>query len=761
MSIFKRFASLLVVAALVASISGVVQGLGGSWESPAGASQPPPSGDGVLFSWGSNWRNALGLPLSLNPPALSTVPVPTHVAQLGYTVRSASAGIGNAVVAANSGDSFGWGYNDEGELGNGTTALTVDFTQVALPRGVSLETVSSGAWHSLGIDSNGQIWAWGEGEAGALGQGNQTDGVTPVPVTLPKVRVFDPPVRAVAVAASNTTSWAVGSNGRLYVWGLNRMGSDPCFPATPSQCSFRPALVPDLDNVVNVEASASDGAVALRDDGMVWRLLGTTTPTPLANGIAFGTQIASGAGASYVIGLDGRVYAWGNGFWGQLGDGTQNVNHDDDLVQVALPAGVHAVGISATATNGYAIGDNGRLYAWGGNSYGQLGIGTTNGPNMCGQYACATTPVQVALPANHVPVGLPSAGQSNGTAYAILQYVAPGSAPTISGTPPSTAGVGSPYSFGFTVTGAPAPSTYVSGGSLPPGVTLSASGTLSGTPTTPGSYGFTVTAGNGTGSVSTAVTIVVQPSISVGSASILEGDSGTRVLKFPVTLSHPSNTPVTVQYTLQGAPSGGTATGAKKAASGVDFLNNGGVAKTLTFATTGTGLTAVQKDIAVTISGDTAVEGIETFTVRLVNPSSGYVLRQSTATGTILHDDVGIGAPTLGIGDAAVVSSSTGATKLNFPVTLSVPAPGSFTVHYVVKADGATYSSTAAGGGDLGGKKSGTLSFASGNTSKTISVPVWPHLAGSGTKTLRVELSAVSSTGIVLFRSVATGTIVG
>jgi hypothetical protein len=491
-------------------------------------------------------------------------------------------------------------------------------------------------YHSLGVDTSGQVWAWGDGGYGDLGQGNENDRATPVPVTLPRASVFDPPVTAVAVAASNGTSWAVGSNGLVYVWGQDPTGVDTCnFP-----CNLRPTVVPNLSGIVNVEAGTGPFATALGADGMVWRLYGSMEQSPVANGNLFATQIASGPLTSYAIGLDGRVYGWGGGAYSTLGDGTHGIAHYDDPVEVHLPAGVSAVAISTTHYNGYAIGDDGKLYSWGANSLGELGIGTTTGPQTVCSGPCSTTPVQVALPANYVPVGLPSQGWSPHTAYAMLQYVSPGSPATISGTPQSPAAVGAPYNFNFTLGGAPAPTAQVSAGSLPPGVTLSSNGALAGTPTTPGSYSFTVTAGNGAGpDASTAATIVVQPSISVGSASIVEGDSGTRVLKIPVTLSSASTTPVIVKYTLRGAPNGGTATGAKTAAAGIDFLDNGGVTKTLTFKPNRSGLTPVKRYISVKIVGDTIAEIDETFTVQLTNPSSGYVLAQSTATATILNND--------------------------------------------------------------------------------------------------------------------------
>jgi hypothetical protein len=74
----------------------------------------------------------------------------------------------------------------------------------------------------------------------------------------------------------------------------------------------------------------------------------------------------------------------------------------------------------------------------------------------------------------------------------------PGVLPTVSGTPP-TGVVGDAYDFAFTSAGNPAPDLSVTSGALPPGLDLSDDGTISGTPTTPGSYSATVTAANDVG----------------------------------------------------------------------------------------------------------------------------------------------------------------------------------------------------------------------------------------------------------------------
>ncbi|MFD0893054.1 cellulose binding domain-containing protein [Luteolibacter ambystomatis] len=110
------------------------------------------------------------------------------------------------------------------------------------------------------------------------------------------------------------------------------------------------------------------------------------------------------------------------------------------------------------------------------------------------------------------------------------------------------------------------------------------------------------------------------PVISVAGGSIAEGNVGTGLLNFTITLSKAAATSVTVDY----ATANGTAT------AGSDYVSRSG---TLVFAAGET-----SKTIAVTINGDETVEANETFTLTLSNPTGG-TLGTSIATGTITNDD--------------------------------------------------------------------------------------------------------------------------
>jgi hypothetical protein len=242
--------------------------------------------------------------------------------------------------------------------------------------------------------------------------------------------------------------------------------------------------------------------------------------------------------------------------------------------------------------------------------------------------------------------------------------------------------------------------------------------------------------------------------VSVGDAAVLEGASGNRTLSFPVSLSSPAGTQVSVHYAVTAL----TAVGAKSPGSGADFQVKSG---TVTFTPNATtGLTPLSRSVAVTVYPDTTVEPDATLALTLSNPTAGFTLGRAVGTGTVLNDNP-VSGINLGIGDGGIVAARSGSQSVALPVTLSAPAPGPVSVQYTVVPGTAVQSATAAGGGDYGGKVSGTLTLAAGSTAKNLTIPVWPDAGLSGSRTFSVVLSNPSGTGVSLFRPTGTCTIFG
>ncbi|QTL02897.1 cellulase family glycosylhydrolase [Aquabacter sp. L1I39] len=223
----------------------------------------------------------------------------------------------------------------------------------------------------------------------------------------------------------------------------------------------------------------------------------------------------------------------------------------------------------------------------------------------------------------------------------------------------------------------------------------------------------------------------VLPALSVADASVTEGNSGTKELAFTVSLSAAATAPVTVAY----ATANGTAL------AGSDYTAKSG---TLTFAAGET-----SKVVRVLVSGDTAVEANEALSLTLSNPA-GATIADGSATGTIVNDDVAP-LPALSVADASVTEGNSGTKELAFTVSLSAAATAPVTVAY------ATANGTALAGSDYTAK-SGTLTFAAGETSKVVRVLVSGDTAVEANEALSLTLS--NPAGATIADGSATGTIV-
>ncbi|HEX7314291.1 MAG TPA: Calx-beta domain-containing protein [Pyrinomonadaceae bacterium] len=231
-----------------------------------------------------------------------------------------------------------------------------------------------------------------------------------------------------------------------------------------------------------------------------------------------------------------------------------------------------------------------------------------------------------------------------------------------------------------------------------------------------GASGATIATVNDGQAVGTITDDDGEPSLTVSAAVVDEGNSGTVNATFAIRLSEASDKTVTVVY----ATSDGTA----KAPG--DY-----VAVPPTMLTFAPGETVKMVNVAVV--GDTLDEAIfENFNVNISNPTNASI-SNPTGQGTIIDDD-DAAAPSISIGDAIVVEGNSGTTAATFTVTLSAVSGQEVTVNYST-ADG-----TAAAPIDYASVGFATLSFAAGETTKTITVNVNGDTANEADETFFVQL---------------------
>jgi serine protease len=217
--------------------------------------------------------------------------------------------------------------------------------------------------------------------------------------------------------------------------------------------------------------------------------------------------------------------------------------------------------------------------------------------------------------------------------------------------------------------------------------------------------------------------------ISIGDASVSEGDSGTKVITFTVSLSNASAK--TVQYDIATADGSATA--------GSDYVGTTVVGQLIPAG-------QLSKTFSVTVNGDTAIESDETFTAQL-SMVAGANLIDGTATGTIVNDE----GPKLSVGDAAITEGNSGTKVMTFTVSLSEVSASPVTY------DIATANNSATAGSDYVASTLVGQSIPAGQLSKTFSVTINGDTTVEANEILRANLTNGS---VIVTDAQGTGTII-
>jgi alpha-tubulin suppressor-like RCC1 family protein len=165
--------------------------------------------DGSLWTWGDNSSGQLG------NAAVSTTPVPTPAKIGSATYNSVSAGANHSMAITTSGQLWGWGANDAGQLGNNATGGTIN-APIQISAYTDWTIVSAGGQHTLGVRKDGTLWAWGANSDGQLGDGSGIDQVSPTQVGLDNTWTY--------ISAGANHSAALKADNSLWTWGRNTDG---------------------------------------------------------------------------------------------------------------------------------------------------------------------------------------------------------------------------------------------------------------------------------------------------------------------------------------------------------------------------------------------------------------------------------------------------------------------------------------------------------------------------------------------------------
>jgi alpha-tubulin suppressor-like RCC1 family protein len=295
--------------------------------------------NGTVWAWGQGTNGQLGNGGTANSfSAAVQVQFPAGV-QIAYIPTDAMP-YDTGLAVDTKGNAWGWGLNRNGSLCLGNNQVYLKPVQLPF---TDVTTLAGAGGHAV-YDADGTVESCGTGAQGVLGDGRKTSSKVPV-----KVHGLDGSSVTELVSAFENAG-ALLSNGEYFDWGYDAQGQ--LGNGTVNQPSDVPVQVTIPDS------------------------------SPVAQVVQGGSQ--TGNGQTFAMLADGSLYAWGNDWESQLGDGQTGMRAKPELI--SPPAGVTYSLLATGGDTSYGVTAAGDVYAWGSNEKGQVGNGTRTR---------ASTPVKV------------------------------------------------------------------------------------------------------------------------------------------------------------------------------------------------------------------------------------------------------------------------------------------------------------------------------------------------------------------------------
>lgn len=292
--------------------------------------------DGSLASWGYNVYGQLGNNGSHN----SEVPVAVDRggALAGKTVVAISSGPFHNLVLCSDGTVAAWGYNNYGQLGTGdkvTSRVPVRVKPLGALSGKSVVAVAAGAYQSFARCSDGTVAAWGYNDEGELGDGSTITSSVPVSVDASGSLSGK---KVAAIAAGQYHTLALCSDGTLHAWGYNKNGQ---LGNNSTVSSMAPVAIGASGSlaglsIISLSAGASHSLALCSDASLVgWGsnskgqlgslgLAQSVVPVLVdlagVSGVDSSSRITAGSNHCLLSGSDAGLHGWGENSNGQLGN---------------------------------------------------------------------------------------------------------------------------------------------------------------------------------------------------------------------------------------------------------------------------------------------------------------------------------------------------------------------------------------------------------------------------------------------------------
>ncbi|WP_445341963.1 RCC1 domain-containing protein [Bifidobacterium sp. ESL0827] len=355
--------------------------------------------DGHVYAWGNQASGGLG-----NSKDSGQVATPVRITEndaiKGKIFIAVSAGDAYSMALASDGTVYTWGSNGKGQLGNGTT--TDSAVPVKANLNATITAISAGRSYAMALASDGTVYTWGNNEQGQLGIGSSDKNPHSSPAKVPTLSGIT------AIGAGFTTGTALDSQGHAWAWGENSKGQlgNGTLDGNPTPTRVQDLNTGQPDTRFYIAISAGyQHVLALDTDHDVYgwgssAAIGSSTDTNASTKgstkTSFGTDgvnitaISAGDDGSEAIDDNGKLYTWGNQGYGQLGNGNSDAWQTSPTA-ITLAQSVKACAVATSSHHQTAIGSDGLLYTWGYGVFSQLGRnGASSSPGT-------TQPPQITL----------------------------------------------------------------------------------------------------------------------------------------------------------------------------------------------------------------------------------------------------------------------------------------------------------------------------------------------------------------------------
>lgn len=336
--------------------------------------------EGRVWSWGQNDKGQLGNgtlidSVSKQPVLLEETDKNGKHIQLS-NVKQIAAGLYHAVALTNNGEVYMWGYNYYGQAGSEIKRTELYPQKIDMPNGAKIKEIGAGKDYTIMVTTAGKVLGIGDSTYGQLGYNNSLKFTSIREIEENKSEKELPIIEKISAGLNHVV--ALDSNGQVWLWGADGVNA---FDFTPIYQTTLNGLEAG-EKIQEIEAGVGGRTMALSSNGKVYTwCLGDVEPIEPINldNVQVRTDkekdnIAIANSTYYVISTDNKVYGWGINNYGQVGIGNTNspVNEPKELVideavknKEIDKVSSSSVGLGYYAPTEYAITADGYVLGWG------------------------------------------------------------------------------------------------------------------------------------------------------------------------------------------------------------------------------------------------------------------------------------------------------------------------------------------------------------------------------------------------------------